>query len=78
MLTFVATVQQPASKQAASDTTNAQSDKEKKEEPVDTIQSIAVREKLKELEAEIEKFRTENAALAKMRSEREEVRGIEN
>lgn len=66
--------QQPASKQAASDVPNAQSVKEKKEEPVDTIQSMAVREKLKELETEIDKFRAENVALAKMRSEREEVR----
>jgi len=35
---------------------------------------MAVREKLKELETEIDKFRSENAALAKMRTEREEVR----
>lgn len=42
---------------------------------MDTIQSMAVREKLKELETEIDKFRTENVTLAKMRSEREEVRG---
>ncbi|XP_078360900.1 uncharacterized protein LOC144645268 isoform X2 [Oculina patagonica] len=62
----------PASKQVASDVPNAQSGQEKKEEPVDTIQSMAVREKLKELETEIDKFRAENAALAKMRSEREE------
>ena len=47
---------------------------EKKEETSDTVQSIAVRQKLKELESEIDKFRTENAVLAKMRTEREEVR----
>ena len=67
--------QQPSSKQAGSDVPNAQSGKENKEESVDTIQSMAVREKLNELETEIDKFRSENAALAKMRSEREEVRG---
>ena len=47
---------------------------EKKEEVSDAVQSIAVRQKLKELESEIDKFRTENAVLAKMRTEREEVR----
>ena len=47
---------------------------EKKEETSDAVQSIAVRQKLKELESEIDKFRTENAVLAKMRTEREEVR----
>ena len=47
---------------------------EKKEEGSEAIQSIAVRQKLKELEAEIDKFRTENAALAEMRTEREEVK----
>lgn len=47
---------------------------EKKEEASDAVQSIAVRQKLKELESEIDKFRTENAVLAKMRTEREEVR----
>ena len=47
---------------------------EKEEETSDTVQSIAVRQKLKELESEIDKFRTENAVLAKMRTEREEVR----
>ncbi|XP_027055872.1 centromere protein J-like [Pocillopora damicornis] len=56
-------------KQATSDVPKAQG---QEEEPVDTVQSAAVREKLKELEAEIEKFRTENAALAKIRKEREE------
>lgn len=66
--------QPPSSKQSVSDVTKSQIAKEKKEESVDTIQSMAVREKLKELETEIDKFRTENAALAKMRTEREEVR----
>lgn len=65
--------QPPASKQPGSDIPKGQIAKEKKEESVDTIQSMAVREKLKELETEIDKFRTENAALAKMRTEREEV-----
>ena len=63
-------LQQPATKQAATRSAG----EEKTEESVDAIQSMAVREKLKELETEIDKFRTENAALAKMRSEREEVR----
>lgn len=67
-------LQQPPSKQAEIDISKTESGKEKKEESVDTIQSMAVREKLKELETEIDKFRTENAALAKMRTEREEVR----
>ena len=66
--------QPPPSKQSGSDIPKGQIGKEKKEESVDTIQSMAVREKLKELETEIDKFRTENAALAKMRNEREEVR----
>lgn len=66
--------QPPSCKQSVSDVTKSQIAKEKKEESVDTIQSMAVREKLKELETEIDKFRTENAALAKMRTEREEVR----
>ena len=70
-------LQQSASKQPGRDVPNAQSGKEKKDKPVDTIQSTAVREKLKELETEIDKFRTENAALAKMRGEREEVREME-
>ena len=39
----------------------------------DGIQSKILREKLAELEAEIEKFRTENATLEKLRREREEV-----
>lgn len=67
-------LQQPPSKQADNEIPKTQTGKEKKEESVDTIQSMAVREKLKELETEIDKFRTENAALAKMRTEREEVR----
>ena len=37
------------------------------------IQSKVLREKLAELESEIEKFRSENAALEKLRKEREEV-----
>ncbi|XP_020628467.1 centromere protein J-like [Orbicella faveolata] len=65
-------VTQPPSKQADNEIPKTQTGKEKKEESVDTIQSMAVREKLKELETEIDKFRTENAALAKMRTEREE------
>lgn len=68
---FIVVSPKPAvAKQATSDVPNAQG---QEEEPVDTVQSAAVREKLKELEAEIEKFRTENAALAKIRKEREEV-----
>lgn len=35
---------------------------------------MVVREKLKELEIEIDKFRIENVVLVKMRIEREEVR----
>ncbi len=38
------------------------------------IQSKQLRDKLMELETEIEKFRSENAALTKLRTEREEVR----
>ena len=68
-------LQPPPSKQPGSDISQGQiANDKKKEESVDTIQSMAVREKLKELETEIDKFRTENAALAKMRTEREEVR----
>lgn len=68
---FIVVSPKPAvAKQATSDVLKAQG---QEEEPVDTVQSAAVREKLKELEAEIEKFRTENAALAKIRKEREEV-----
>lgn len=68
---FIVVSPKPAvAKQATSDVPKAQA---QEEEPVDTVQSAAVREKLKELEAEIEKFRTENAALAKIRKEREEV-----
>ena len=37
------------------------------------VQSKALRDKLMELETEIEKFRSENAALTKLRKEREEV-----
>lgn len=50
----------------------------KSEETSEAVQSIAVRQKLKELESEIDKFRGENAALAKMRVEREEVRNKED
>ena len=39
----------------------------------DGIQSKALRDKLIELEREIEKFRNENSYLAKLRAEREEV-----
>lgn len=70
MIFIVVSPKPPVSKQATSDVPKAQG---QEEEPVDTVQSAAVREKLKELEAEIEKFRTENAALAKIRKEREEV-----
>ena len=66
--------QQPPANQADHDIPKTQTGKEKKEESADTVQSMAVREKLKELETEIDKFRTENAALTKMRTEREEVR----
>ena len=37
------------------------------------LQSNAVREKLNELDAEIERFRSENAALSRVRVERDEV-----
>ena len=67
-------LQQPPNKQGDNEIPNTQTGKEKKEESADTVQSMAVREKLKELETEIDKFRTENAALTKMRTEREEVR----
>ena len=67
-------LQQPPSKKAESEILKTEAGKEKKEDSVDTIQSMAVREKLKELETEIDKFRSENAALAKTRTEREEVR----
>lgn len=40
----------------------------------DGVQSKVLREKLAELEREIEKFRGENATLTKLRKEREEVR----
>lgn len=39
----------------------------------DGVQSKVLRDKLAELEAEIERFRNENAALEKLRREREEV-----
>ena len=40
--------------------------------------SNEVQEKLKELEEEISKFRAENKALAKIRSERDEVRNCQS
>lgn len=46
-----------------------------REAPVnDGIQSKVLRDKLAELEAEINKFRAENANLERLRKEREEVR----
>ena len=42
--------------------------------PSEGLQSKLLKEKLCELEAEIAKFRRENAALAKLRQEREKVR----
>ena len=39
----------------------------------DGVQSKILRDKLMELETEIERFRSENAALTKLRKEREEV-----
>ena len=71
---FIILLKQAVSKQATTDASKNPSDKGNTEEHIDTVQSIAVREKLKELETEIDKFRTENAALAKIRREREEVR----
>ena len=44
------------------------------EVPVNTVQSILLREKLKELKSEIDHFRTENNVLANLRNEHEEVR----
>ena len=41
------------------------------------VQSKVLRDKLMELETEIEKFRSENAALTKLRKEREEVMCIQ-
>ena len=63
--------QQPAVQSVSA---HAPCSEEKERSSVPTVQSQAVREKLKQLETEIEKFRAENAALAKMRVEREEVR----
>lgn len=40
----------------------------------DGVPSKLMREKLAELETEIERFRSENAALEKLRKEREEVK----
>lgn len=40
---------------------------------VDGVQSKALRDKLAELETEIEKFRRENSSLSQLRKEREEV-----
>ena len=60
--------------QTASEVAQSRPGEENKEDSSEAIQSIAVRQKLKELETEIDKFRSENAALAKMRAEREEVR----
>ena len=71
-------LQQFGTKQPASEVPQNRSEEEKKEDSTDTVQSIAVRQKLKELETEIDKFRSENAALAKMRAEREEVRSKRN
>ncbi|XP_068750144.1 centromere protein J-like isoform X3 [Montipora capricornis] len=66
--------QQSGRKQPANDAPqNRTGDEKKDDSPVEAVQSVAVRQKLKELETEIEKFRSENAALAKMRAEREEV-----
>ena len=65
---------QAGTKQTASEVAQSRPGEENKEDSSEAIQSIAVRQKLKELETEIDKFRSENAALAKMRAEREEVR----
>ena len=66
---------QAGTKQKASEVAQSRPGEENKEDSApEAVQSIAVRQKLKELETEIDKFRTENAALAKMRAEREEVR----
>lgn len=75
--TFAFLLQQSGSKPPATDATQNRSGEEKTktgDSATDAVQSVAVRQKLKELETEIEKFRSENAALAKMRAEREEVR----
>ena len=66
---------QAGTKQTASEVAQSRPGEENKEDSApEAVQSIAVRQKLKELETEIDKFRSENAALAKMRAEREEVR----
>lgn len=65
---------QAGTKQTVSEVAQSGPGEENKEDSSEAIQSIAVRQKLKELETEIDKFRSENAALAKMRAEREEVR----
>ena len=41
--------------------------------PVDGAQSKVLRDKLAQLETEIERFRTENASLTKLRKEREDA-----
>ena len=47
------------------------------ERPIgDGVQSKLLRDKLAELENEIERFRKENAMLAKLRDEREKVRNV--
>lgn len=71
-------LQQFGTKQPTSEVLQNRSGEEKKEDSTDAVQSIAVRQKLKELETEIDKFRSENAALAKMRAEREEVKSKRN
>ncbi|KAK2574322.1 Centromere protein J [Acropora cervicornis] len=66
---------QSGTKQSATDAPQNRSGEEKTktgDSATDAVQSIAVRQKLKELETEIGKFRSENTALAKMRAEREE------
>jgi len=63
---------QVAPKQQTSEVPQSRPGEEKIEASSEAVQSIAVRQKLKELETEIDKFRSENAALAKMRAEREE------
>ncbi|XP_044173634.1 centromere protein J-like isoform X2 [Acropora millepora] len=66
---------QSGTKQSATDAPQNRSGEEKTKTgdcATDAVQSIAVRQKLKELETEIGKFRSENTALVKMRAEREE------
>lgn len=75
--TFALLLQQSGTKQSATDAPQNRSGEEKTktgDSATDAVQSIAVRQKLKELETEIGKFRSENTALVKMRAEREEVR----